>query len=60
MWTTNLYFTLPNCSILAEKICTSSAEIEAQRKAIMMNMLLVIEVDTLYREERRETMKLFP
>jgi hypothetical protein len=45
---------------LAEKICTSSAEIEAQRKAIMMNMLLVIEVDTLYREERRETMKLFP
>jgi hypothetical protein len=60
MWTTNLYFILSICSILAEKICYSSAEIEAQRKPTM-NMLLVIEADTLYREARRETMmKLFP
>jgi hypothetical protein len=59
MWTTNLYFILSVCSILAKKICSSSAEIEAQRKPTM-NMLLVIEVDTLYREARRETMKLFP
>jgi hypothetical protein len=60
MWTTNLYFILSICSILAEKICYSSAEIEAQRKPTMNMLLLVIEADTLYREARRETMKLFP
>jgi hypothetical protein len=60
MWATNLYFILSVCSILVEKICSSSAEIEAQRKPTMMDMLLVIEAHTLYREARRETMKLFP
>jgi hypothetical protein len=55
-----MYFILSVCSILAEKICSSSAKIEAQRKPTMMNMLLVIEADTLYRDTRRETMQLFP
>jgi tRNA A37 threonylcarbamoyladenosine synthetase subunit TsaC/SUA5/YrdC len=56
----NLKFILSICSILAKKICSSSAKIEAKRKPTMMNMLLVIEADTLYREAGIKTMKLFP